>query len=198
MRTRKILALVTVALVIIAAIVEAAQSPLLAYRQPIYISASFAGIVGLTILLIQPLFLIGALPVANSRKAHMCLGVGLIIAVVIHVAGLWITSPPDVIDVFFFRSPTPFSVWGMLAFCAVFTAAVLAVIRRKIGLRLWRLGHTAAVFTVVMGTILHGWFVQGTMKPVTKALLSIAILLVFALALRQRRVWRLFPLVKHD
>ena len=31
------------------------------------------------------------------------------VAVVIHVAGLWITSPPDMIDALLFTSPTPFS-----------------------------------------------------------------------------------------
>jgi len=40
----------------------AAQSPFLEFRQPVYIIAGLAGIVGLALLLIQPLLIQGALP----------------------------------------------------------------------------------------------------------------------------------------
>lgn len=174
-----------------AALSAAAQSPLLAWRQPVYIMATFAGIVGLTLLLIQPLLIAGALTRVPARRVHLWTGLGLVLAVVIHVAGLWITSPPDVADVLLFRSPTPFSVWGALAMWGVFAAALLAGMRKRLGLRAWRLGHSLAVIVIVVGTVIHAWLVQGTMGTVTKAVLCLMVLGSGVYALRRRRVWRM-------
>lgn len=93
----------------------AAASPLLQWRQPVYITAGFAGIIAMSLLLLQPLLAGGLLPGLRGprgRKLHRRTGALLVSAVILHVAGLWITSPPDVIDALLFRSPTPFSAWG--------------------------------------------------------------------------------------
>lgn len=172
-------------------LIAAAQSPLLQWREPVYIIAGFAGIVGLALLLVQPLLIAGVLPAASTRRAHVWTGAGLVLAVVVHVAGLWITSPPDVVDVLLFRSPTPFSVWGAVAMWAVFAAATLAAVRKRVGLRIWRLGHSAAVVVIVVGTVVHAWLVQGAMETVTKGALCLLVLGAVVLALRRRRVWRL-------
>jgi hypothetical protein len=172
-------------------LIAAAQSPLLQWRDPVYIIAGFAGIVGLALLLVQPLLIAGVLPAASIRWAHIWTGAGLVLAVVVHVAGLWITSPPDVVDVLLFRSPTPFSVWGAVAMWAVFAAATLAAVRKRVGLRIWRLGHSAAVVVIVVGTVVHAWLVQGAMETVTKGALCLLVLGAGVLALRRRRVWRL-------
>ncbi|WP_420010718.1 ferric reductase-like transmembrane domain-containing protein [Tateyamaria sp.] len=122
----------------------AATSPLLAWRQPIYIAAGFAGVIALALLLIQPLLAAGHLPGPNPRRArkiHRWVGATLVAAVFIHVGGLWITSPGDVIDALTFTSPTPFSAWGVIAMWAVFAAAVLAIFRKKLRLSLWRALH---------------------------------------------------------
>ena len=50
----------------------------------------------------------------------------LVIAVVLHVAGLWVTSPPDVIDALLFVAPTPFSNWGIIAMWALFATGLRA------------------------------------------------------------------------
>ncbi|MEO0764271.1 MAG: ferric reductase-like transmembrane domain-containing protein, partial [Pseudomonadota bacterium] len=126
----------------------AAASPLLAWRDPVYIAAGFAGVVGLGLLLVQPLLAGAALPglgPRRSRRLHAWIGGGLVVAVVVHVAGLWITSPPDVVDALLFRSPTPFSAWGVVAMWAVFAAGLLAAYRRRLRLApaTWRLAHLA-------------------------------------------------------
>ena len=159
----------------------AAFSPLLQWRQPVYIAAGFAGITGLCLLLLQPLLAGGLLPGFNrlrGRKLHRWTGAFLVAAVILHVAGLWITSPPDVIDVLLFRSPTPFSLWGVIAMWAVFLAALLAVFRRRlpVGPRVWRRAHAALALTVVLGTVVHAMLIEGTMEPVTKALLCTAVI----------------------
>ena len=100
---------------ILVPIAAAATSPQLEWRGPVYIVAGFAGIIALGLVLVQPLLIGGYLPGLSGypgRRAHHWIGGALVVAVVIHVAGLWITSPPDMIDALLFGSPTPFSPFG--------------------------------------------------------------------------------------
>jgi predicted ferric reductase len=155
----------------------AASSPLLAWRDPIYIAAGFAGVVALALLLIQPLLAGGYLPglrMRLGRRLHAWVGAGLALAVVVHVAGLWLTSPPDVVDALLFRSPTPFSVWGVAAMWAVFATTLLAVLRGRLRFRLvvWRLCHIALAVVIVVGTVVHAMLIDGTMGVVSKSALS--------------------------
>ena len=48
----------------------AAQSPLLAWRDPIYIASSFAAILGMGLMLIQPALVGGVLVPRDPRKAR--------------------------------------------------------------------------------------------------------------------------------
>src|SRR3954468_8468850 len=93
----------------------AMTSDLLQWRGTIYILAGFAGIFALGLLLVQPLLIAGYLPgfsAYRARRAHHWTGGALVTAVVVHVGGLWITSPPDMLDALTFASPTPFSPFG--------------------------------------------------------------------------------------
>ncbi len=169
----------------------AAASPLLQWRDPVYIAAGFAGILGMALLLMQPLLATGLVPLPDRRSArrlHRMAGTGVVLAVILHVAGLWITSPPDVIDVLLFRSPTPFSVWGMLAMLALLATALLAGLRRRARLRwrTWRAAHLTLAVVIVAGTVLHAVLIQGTMETVSKAVLSACLVLATATLL-----WRI-------
>ena len=178
------------ALAMLAPVIAAGFSPLLEYRQPIYITAGFAGVIGMALMLLQPLLAGGVLaPYAQARQVHRWIGIVLVLAVLLHVAGLWITSPPDVIDVLLVRSPTPFGIWGLIAMWAVFLAAVFAGLRRRLPLRLWRWGHSVLVTLAVVGTLLHAVQIDGTMEVVTKWMLALLILAALAVALYRRRVW---------
>ena len=178
------------ALAIAVPFAAAAYSPLLQWRDPVYIAAGFAGIIALALLLVQPLLILGALQGVPTRRAHILSGSALVLAVVVHVTGLWITSPPDVVDVLLFRSPTPFSVWGVAAMWAVFAAALLALFRKRLGLRRWRVGHSLAVAVVCVGTVVHAWLVQGAMETITKGMLCLLVLMATVWALWTRRAWR--------
>jgi predicted ferric reductase len=154
----------------------AATSPLLAWRNGIYIAAAFAGIFALALLLLQPLLIRGFLPGfsgPSGRYAHRWVGSALVLAVVIHVAGLWLTSAPDVIDALTFQSPTPFSAWGVIAMWALFISALIAAFRRRLrfGLKTWRLVHTALAIIIVIGSVVHIILIEGTMGPLSKAML---------------------------
>ncbi len=167
-----------------------AISPLLAYRDPIYIIAGLAGIASMCILLIQPMLAAGYLPglaLRTSRKLHRWMGIFLIFGIIVHIGGLWITSPPDVIDVLTFTSPTPFSIWGVLAMWGVFGAGVLANFRRKLRAITWRRLHIALAIGIVGGTILHAWLIEGTMEQISKAALSLAIMVATTAAILGKR-----------
>lgn len=158
-------------------VVVAAASPLLAWRDPIYIGAGFAGVVALALLLIQPLLAGGYLPglrVRLGRRLHAWVGAGLVVAVEVHVAALWLTSPPDVVDALLFRSPTPFSAWGVVAMWAVSATALLAALRGRLRLRLvvWRLCHIILAVVIIVGSVVHAMLIDGTMGIVSKAALS--------------------------
>ena len=164
----------------------AAFSPLLEWRSPIYIVAGFAGIVAFGLLFVQPLLARGFLPgltLMQARSIHRMIGEMVVAAVLVHVGGLWLTSPPDVIDALLLRSPTPFSVWGVIAMWAVFATAILALLRKRLRLtpRTWRGSHATLTLIIVLCTALHAILIQGAMEPVTKAILA---LLVPAASLR--------------
>ena len=174
-------------------IAAAAMSPLLAWRGPVYILAGFAGIVALGVMLLQPLLIGGYLPGLSGRigrRAHHWTGGALVVAVVIHVGGLWITSPPDMVDALLFSSPTPFSPFGVIAMWAIFAVALLAAFRRRLRPRTWRTAHMLLAIVIVVGSVVHGILIEGTMEPVSKAALCALVLAAAVKAMVDLRVWR--------
>ena len=170
-------------------------SPLLAWRGPVYILAGLAGMVALGALLFQPLLIRGDLPglsTGTARRVHRWVGGTVVVAVVIHVAGLWITSPPDMIDALLFASPTPFSVWGVIAMWAIFAVALLAALRRRLGLRLrtWRISHMLLAIIIVVGSVVHSMLIEGTMETMTKAALCALVLAATLRVTADLRRWQ--------
>ena len=179
---------------IIVALAVAATSPLIAWRGPIYIVAGFAGVLALALVLLQPLLAAGylpGLPVPRGPRAHRWVGAALVAAIIIHVAGLWLTSPPDVVDALLFDSPTPFSAWGVVAMWAAFAAALLAALRRplRISPRAWRLGHTVLVLLVVVCGVVHALLIDGMMGSISKLALCTLVVVATAVALFNLRAW---------
>src|SRR3954453_7169963 len=157
----------------------AMTSDLLEWRGTVYILAGFAGILALGLLLVQPLLVAGYLPgpsAYRARRAHHWIGGALVVAVVVHVGGLWISSPPDIIDALLFTSPTPFSPFGVIAMWAIFAVALLAAFRRRLGVRTWRIAHMVLAAVIVVGTVLHGVLIEGAMETVSKAALCALVL----------------------
>ncbi len=170
----------------------AVASPLLAWRDPIYIGAGFAGVMAMAFLLLQPLLAGGylpGLPVRRGRRLHGLVGALLTAAVLIHIIGLWLTSPPDVIDALLFRSPTPFSAWGTVAMWAVFATAALALVRRRLRLkpRAWRLCHLTSASVVIVGGVTHAMLIEGTMGTVSKAALCALVIAAAVKAISDQR-----------
>src|SRR3981189_2187592 len=174
-------------------IAAAGAGPLLEWRGPVYILAGFAGIIALGLMLVQPLLIAGYLPGLSAyrgRRAHHWIGGALVVMVVVHVGGLWITSPPDMIDALLFTSPTPFSPFGVIAMWAIFAAALLAALRRRLGLRTWRIAHMSLAVVIVGGSVIHGMLIEGTMETMTKAALCALVLGAAIKVMTDLRVWR--------
>jgi hypothetical protein len=176
-------------------IAAAATSDLLEWRGPIYILAGFAGIIALGLVLVQPLLIGGYLPGLSGyrgRRAHLWIGGTLVAALVIHVGGLWITSPPDMIDALLLTSPTPFSPFGVTAMWAIFAVALLAAFRRRWGVRprTWRIAHMSLAVVIVVGSVVHAMLVEGAMETISKAALCALVLAATIKAMADLRVWR--------
>ena len=116
----------------------------------------------------------------------------MVVAVVVHVGGLWITSPPDMIDALLFTSPTPFSPFGVIAMWAIFAVALLAVLRRRLGLgpRTWRIAHVSLAVVIVLGSVAHGMLIEGTMETMSKAALCALVLAATIKVMADLRVAR--------
>ncbi len=167
--------------VVALALAVAATSPLLASRDNIYIIAGIAGVVAMGLLLFQPL-LMGVQPPGlrqlQAKRLHRWLGFALTSTVLLHVVGLWIFSPPDVIDALLLRSPTAFSLWGVIAMWAVLLSSALVTCQRRLrfSVRYWRIAHTALAAVIVLSTVVHTWLIEGTMGVVSKVVLCTSVL----------------------
>lgn len=164
-------------------IVLAAFSPYLSFRSAIYIVAGFAGIVCLSLFLLQPLLGAGYLPgltPAQQWQWHRRSGIAILICVVLHVGGLYLTSPPDVVDALLLASPTPFSVYGVIAMWGIVLTGAIFAFRRRLPLRplTWRVLHNVLALAVVIATVVHALQIEGAMELVSKWVLSILVLSV--------------------
>ena len=163
----------------------ATTSPWLAGRSAAYIVAGFAGIVALALLLVQPLlaggYLPGIAPMA-ARRWHRVVGAGLVACVLVHVCGLYLTSPQDALDALLLVSPTPFSVYGVIGLWSVIATALLVALRPRLPLRAvtWRIVHNALAAVVVVSTVIHALMIEGTMGTVSKGALCLAVLVATA------------------
>lgn len=161
----------------------AAFSPLTAWRDLIYIVAGLAGILALSLVVLQLLLIGGFVPAAKglrARRVHKWVGFLLVAAVSIHLIGLWITSPPDVVDALLFRSPTPFSAWGVFALWSVFAALLMVLLRTRLAIRPrnWRRIHVGLALVTGVGSVVHTALIQGTMEAVSKTGVCLLLMLL--------------------
>lgn len=181
--------------IMIVPIAIAAFSPYLPSRNAPYIVGGFAGIVCLSLLVLQPLLPAGYLAGTQGpagRRWHRWLGFGIVAAVALHVGGLYLASPADTLDALLLVSPTPFSVYGVTAMWGVVATAVLVLLRRRLGLRtsIWRLIHNTLAAVVVAATVIHALQIEGAMEGVSKWVLCLAVVAATTVALLDLRILR--------
>jgi predicted ferric reductase len=202
-RVSSALAWGSVAAVMVVPVAVAAFSPYLASRNMPYIVGGFAGIVGLSLLFLQPLLPAGYLAGSEGRAGrrwHRWLGVAIVVAVALHVGGLYLASPPDTIDALLLVSPTPFSIYGVMAMWGIAATAILVLLRRRLGLRhsVWRLIHNGLAAIVVIATVIHALQIEGAMEPISKWMLCVAVLAATGVVLLDLRVVRPFRAWRED
>lgn len=194
-RLRSILVWVAVAALTLVPVALIFASPYLPSRQLTYIVASVSGAVALAIMLVQPLLAGGYLPglgAAKARAWHRWTGATLVAAVVLHVGGLYLTSPMDAVDALLLVSPTPFSVYGVAAMWAVFITALFVALRRvwRLRPRTWNIVHNGLALVIVVGTVVHALLIEGTMEGWSKWALCLAAIAATAFVTVQLRILR--------
>ncbi|MGB3246188.1 MAG: ferric reductase-like transmembrane domain-containing protein, partial [Sulfitobacter sp.] len=183
------------AALILVPLMIAGRSPYLQYRSAFYIIAGFAGILCLGLFLMQPLVAANYLPGLDrqtGRKWHRWIGGVIVACLVLHIGGLFLTSRPDTIDALLLRSPTPFSVFGVIALWGVVLTVLLVVLRRRWLRRFsyWYALHNALASVVVISTVIHAVQIEGTMGAVSKMVLCTAVLIATAVAVFDLRIVR--------
>ena len=176
--------------VVVVALVDTAGSPLLQWRDTAYVVAGFAGVVGLGLVLVQQLLVVLGVPnlsAATARRLHRVSGMALVLSVFLHVALLWITSPPDVIDSLTLQAPTWFSVWGVGAMWAVFATALIGANRRRMPAHVWRFVHRILGYGIGIGGIAHAMLIDGAMGNMSKAVLCACVGAAMIMVLRTKR-----------
>jgi hypothetical protein len=75
---------------------------------------------------------------------------------------------------------------------AIFAVALLATLRRRLGLRpqTWRIAHMLLAVVIVCGAVVHGMLIEGTMETVSKAVLCVLVLGAAIKVMVDLRVWR--------
>lgn len=180
---------------LIAPVVLTAASPLQAWRDPAYITGAMAGVIALSLLALQPLLAAGYLPGlarATAQRAHRWLGAALVTCVVVHIGGLYLSSPMDVTDALLLISPTPFSIYGVIATIATALTALLFAGRRWLGLRpsLWRILHNGLALVVVGATVVHALMIDGAMGYWSKWIIAVMALAAATITVAHLRLFR--------
>lgn len=191
-RLGRLLFLTALAVVMLAPLWIAVTSPLLAGRDVVYIIGGFAGILALILLLIQPLLAAGFVPGLNpvqARRWHQRTGSALVIALALHIIGLYLTSPPDMIDALLLVAPTLYSIFGVIGMWALILIVLLVVARSRLGMRvtMWRVVHNTLAVVVVVASVTHALMIEGAMGPLSKLILCLCVLAATAVVTVQLR-----------
>ncbi len=162
------------AVILLSPVLIAAASPLQEWRDAAYITGGMAGVIALSLLVLQPLLAAGYLPglrLPAARKLHRLSGALLAVCIALHVGGLYISSPMDALDALLLVSPTPFSIYGVTAMWAVILTICIVTFRRRIRPGLWRIVHNGLALIIVVSTVIHAVMIDGAMGEWSKWLM---------------------------
>jgi len=80
----------------------------------------------------------------------------------------------------------------VIAMWAIFAVALLAALRRRLGLRprTWRIAHMLLAIVIVAGSVVHGMLIEGAMETVSKAALCALVVAAAIKVMVDLQVWR--------
>jgi predicted ferric reductase len=192
--------IVAVALLLLLPTVASAFSPLQEGRDATWIAGAVAGILALSLLVLQVLLPTPWLA-GLDLPLHRLLGLGVAGLVIAHVGGLYLYSPDDVRDALVLAVPTHTRL-GVLSAWTVLLSVGLALARRRLGLTYsdWQVLHAALAVLIVGTAVGHTVLVRGTLDGPAELLLCAAAVLatsaaaIYRLILRPLRQSQLSPL----
>jgi predicted ferric reductase len=172
---------VVLTVIAITPVAFAAISPLQKGREFLWVIGGMAGIVGLSLLFVQPFLMPVAFPWLSAGYGthwHRWIGIAIVAMVALHVGALYAYSPDDVTDALLLVAPTPFSLYGVIGLWCLVLTAVLAATRRKIrlGHRPWRILHSVLAVAIVGTGVIHAIQIEGAMEEYSKLAICLAAL----------------------
>jgi predicted ferric reductase len=180
-RLKRIALWTILALVAITPIVLAALSPLQRGREFLWVVGGMAGVLGMSLLLIQPFLMPTAFPrlgMVRHLRWHRWGGIAILAMVILHVGALYAYSPEDISDALLLVAPTPFSLYGVISLWCLVLTAVLTMMRRVMRLhpRPWRILHSVLAVAIVSAAAVHAVLIEGAMEDYSKRVLCFAAL----------------------
>lgn len=169
---------VLITLLLVAPAALSLLSPLQVGRDFWWIVGALAGIVALSLVVLQVLlttpWLIGILDTSTMRL-HRLLGLAVAGVVIAHVLGLYLYSPDDVSDALVLAAPTHSRLGVLSAWCVLLSVA-LALARRRLGLTYsdWQILHAALAVFVVATAVGHTLMIRGTLDGPLEIALCLA------------------------
>lgn len=184
-----------IALVILPLVV-ALVSPLQTGREAIWVIGALAGVLALSLLVIQVLLptpWLRGIIIGDDSRVHRLLGIAIAVIVIVHVGGLYVTSPDDIADALVLQAPT-YSRLGVLSAWCLALSLGLALARRKLALTYsdWQIVHAFLAVVVVTTAVAHTVMIRGTLDGPVEVLLCGAAVIAVSAAIVHRFV--LLPL----
>ncbi|NJL36811.1 MAG: hypothetical protein HC899_08630 [Leptolyngbyaceae cyanobacterium SM1_4_3] len=153
----------------------AALSPLQHGRAPLWILGTLAGVLSLSLIVVQVLLPTGWLNFGigeQNFRWHRVLGISITLLVVAHILVLYLYSPDDIGDALILAAPT-YSRLGVLSATCLLISVGLALTRSKLPLTPadWQILHSFLAVAVVGTAIAHAFLLQGTLDGFAEGLL---------------------------
>lgn len=184
-----------VALVILPTLL-AALNPLQSGRAPLWVLGTVAGVLSLSLIVVQVLLPTGWLNDwigEQNLRWHRILGMTVTGLVIAHVLGLYLYSPDDIGDALVLAAPT-YSRLGVLSAGCLLLSVTMATARSKLPLAPadWQILHHVLAVAIVGTGVAHAILLQGTLDGFAEGLLcgSAVVAVLMAVIYWQIRVTR--------
>ncbi|MGJ3245162.1 MAG: ferric reductase-like transmembrane domain-containing protein [Elainellaceae cyanobacterium] len=153
----------------------AALSPLQVGRAPLWVLGTLAGVLSLSLLVVQVLLPTKWLNMFVGQQNlgwHRILGISVTGLVIAHIVGLYLYSPDDIGDALILAAPT-YSRLGVLSFWCLLLSMILAFARHKLQLVYsdWQILHSVLAVAIVGTAVAHVMLLQGALDGFAEGLL---------------------------
>jgi predicted ferric reductase len=166
------------AVIVSAPVVVSSLSPLQTGRTITWVLGTAAGVLGLSLLVVQMILPTRWLYVmlgGSNLRWHRRLGLAVAALVIAHVVGLYLYSPDDIGDALILQAPTYSRLGVLSAWCMLLTVG-LALARRRLPLLYddWQILHSVLAVAVTGTAVGHVLLLEGTLDGLAEWLVCLA------------------------